>query len=431
MWEQYSAAPEAAARGRRRAPGRWLSPRNPGTRALCRQEARTRLTDWPGGRSPPALWQELHAYYRLAEVLECAVTAVSDPAPPNAIGISCYSTYSHALLLGLADLCAMSVKQIELTDRWLAEVGAQGVPIRAAARDRGSGDPRRSRRRGGRRSSPTRRPVRRRRCASAIRASSRPAYAGASSDCRAGANPAELQLGHDCSVEQCTTLLGHLDSRWYRCRAGGRTLPPKPIELCAGGLPVASSARGPHLRPQGSRGPASFASSQHCRRWRAHRTTTRQGRSAEREWAWEAWRALQWREAHIGARGPRHRWVLEQLVIVRDGERDFARVRHARRSRDGSRRGRPHADAPAVVRRAAGDDAAAALGGELAEDPPLPALRLAETPEDKADASCCPPHVQSGPRVALARRRAGAAVRLTRLLQRGVDFERVAFEEIA
>ena len=66
---------------------------------------------------PPALWQELHAYYRLAEMLECAVTAVSDELMGNAVGISCYSTYTHALLLGLADPYAMSVKQIELTDR--------------------------------------------------------------------------------------------------------------------------------------------------------------------------------------------------------------------------------------------------------------------------------------------------------------------------
>jgi hypothetical protein len=40
----------------------------------------------------PAIWQELHAYYRLAEILECAVTAVTDELMPNAIGISCYST---------------------------------------------------------------------------------------------------------------------------------------------------------------------------------------------------------------------------------------------------------------------------------------------------------------------------------------------------
>ena len=32
---------------------------------------------------PPALWQELHAYYRLAEMLDCAVTAVSDDLMPE------------------------------------------------------------------------------------------------------------------------------------------------------------------------------------------------------------------------------------------------------------------------------------------------------------------------------------------------------------
>jgi hypothetical protein len=41
---------------------------------------------------PATLWQELHAYYRLAEMLDCAVTAVSDELTPHAVGISCYST---------------------------------------------------------------------------------------------------------------------------------------------------------------------------------------------------------------------------------------------------------------------------------------------------------------------------------------------------
>src|SRR5205814_16143 len=71
-------------------------------------------------RVPPAwVWQELHAYYRLAEILDCTVTAVSDELSPAAIGVSCYSTYSHALLLDLADPCSMTIRQIELTDRWL------------------------------------------------------------------------------------------------------------------------------------------------------------------------------------------------------------------------------------------------------------------------------------------------------------------------
>ena len=57
---------------------------------------------------------------RLAEILDCAVTAVSDDLMPNAVGVSCYSTYAHALLLDLADPCGMTVRQIELTDRWLS-----------------------------------------------------------------------------------------------------------------------------------------------------------------------------------------------------------------------------------------------------------------------------------------------------------------------
>jgi hypothetical protein len=55
-------------------------------------------------RAPSAdLWQELHAYYRLAEMLDCAMAAVSDHLMPDADGLSCYSIYSHGLLLALAD----------------------------------------------------------------------------------------------------------------------------------------------------------------------------------------------------------------------------------------------------------------------------------------------------------------------------------------
>ena len=60
--------------------------------------------------------------------LDCAVTAVSDDLQPHAVGISCYSTYCHALLLGLADPCAMSVRQIELADRWLGQWARKMFP---------------------------------------------------------------------------------------------------------------------------------------------------------------------------------------------------------------------------------------------------------------------------------------------------------------
>src|SRR5258708_22367348 len=78
---------------------------------------------------PAALWQELHAYYRLTEILDCAVTAVSDELTPHAVGISCYSTYCHPLLLGLADPSSMSILPIQPTDLWLSQGTRQVIPL--------------------------------------------------------------------------------------------------------------------------------------------------------------------------------------------------------------------------------------------------------------------------------------------------------------
>ena len=62
-------------------------------------------------------------------------------------------------------------------------------------------------------------------------------------------------------------------------------------------------------------------------------------------------------------------------------------------------------------------------------DPPLPALILAETPDDKA-CLVLPPRTFNPSRV-LRSVHAGTErrFRLVRLLQRGLDFERAAFEE--
>jgi hypothetical protein len=39
-------------------------------------------------KAPASVWQELHAYYRLAEMLECTTAAVSAPLVPGAAGLS-------------------------------------------------------------------------------------------------------------------------------------------------------------------------------------------------------------------------------------------------------------------------------------------------------------------------------------------------------
>ena len=158
-------------------------------------------------RTPGAsVWQELHAYFRLAEILECAVTAVSDDLMPNAIGLSCYSTYAHALLLDLADPCSMTVRQIELTDRWLAMWARKIFPYAQQRETEGpvitvdldglggatlhAAEPRHG--------SQSMRYCYPAKLTSSVR--------GRLKRLASGANPAELQLGHDVSAEACSTL---------------------------------------------------------------------------------------------------------------------------------------------------------------------------------------------------------------------------------
>ena len=377
---------------------------------------------------PPALWQELHAYYRLAEILECAVAAVSDDLMPNAIGISCYSTYSHALLLGLADLCAMSVKQIELADRWLgfwsrkifpyAQQRETEGPLLLIDLDAASG---------------------------AVLAAAAPAQSGASmrfgypgklatsvrgrlKRLQSGANPAELQLGHDCSVEQCTALLVHLDLHWCQTARVHPGAAKTTLELCGGGINAAYFRIGGRtFDRKDPLGRMSFQGAQVLQTLGPLTDYDRGKEDAERTYAWERWSGrYEWREASLVRESPAtHRWQLEQLAIVRDEERvRLGSLSRVAQDLNGSLAlsvklwaGVPHAIALRP------------LTTSMAEDAPIAGLRLAETPDEKAclvlpSRTFNPSRVLRSIEVGPERR-----FRLTRLLQRGADFERVAFEE--
>jgi hypothetical protein len=377
---------------------------------------------------PGALWHELHAYYRLAEMLDCAVTAVSDNLLPNAVGISCYSTYSHAVLLGLADPCAMTVKQIELTDRWLA-MWARKVfpyaqqretegPVILIDLDGGAGatlvasTP----------ASPT----------GSLRfgypAKLATSVRGRLKRLQSGANPAELQLGHDCSIEQCTALLGHLDAHWYQVPRRVADAPVKALELCAGGLPAAYfRAAGRSFEPREPAGRMSFADAQQLQAIAAVPDYDRGREAADHEWAWEEWHGThEWREARVARdSGARHRWVLDQLVVARsDGQ---VRVGFVTRVALGAQ---GHL---ALTLRlwtgVPGPMTLLPLSTAGAGDSLLPALLLEETPDDKA-CLVLPPRTFNPSRVLRTldpgRER---RFRLTRLLQRGFDFERAAFDD--
>jgi len=379
---------------------------------------------------PPALWQELHAYYRLAEILECAVTAVSDDLLPNAIGISCYSTYSHALLLGLADLCAMSVKQIELTDRWLgfwsrkvfpyAQQRETEGPVLLIDLDAPSG---------------------------AVLAAAAPAQPGASmrfgypgklatsvrgrvKRLQTGANPAELQLGHDCSVEQCATLLAHLDENWCQVERARDRAAKSVAKLCGGGIYAAYFRIGGRtFDRKDPLGRMTFQGAQHLQTLGALTDYDRGRDDAEREYAWERWEGrYEWRDASLVRTSPCvHRWQLEQLATVRDEERvRLGCVTRVAQDAQGALALslRLWAAVPRTM-------ALRSLTTAMNEDVPIPALLLEEVPDEKA--CLLLPSRTFNPSRVLRSIEAGPErrFRLTRLLQRGADFERVAFEELA
>ena len=377
-----------------------------------------------------ALWHEFHAYYRLVELQDCAASAVSDPLMPKGIGTSCYSTYSHALLLWLADPCAMSVKQIQLTDRWL-EMWARKVHPTPVQRDSdgplvlvdldGAGGAQLALAAPG-----------------DAAASLRYAYVGKLAlsvrgrlkRLQTGANPAELQLGHDCSVEQCTTLLSYLDWRWYQPPRKALPQATSTLRLCAGGLDAAYfriggrtfDRRGP-LRPFGEQSKRDLAALD------ALTDYDRGKDKAEQAWAWETWAgAYEWRDAVLVHQGhAQYRWQLEQLVVVRDDER----VRAGYVTRVALGEGGELAIALRLWSGAPRALSVAGLSGALADDPQMPCLLLGETPDDKA-CLVLPPRTFNPSRILVSREAGGATrYRLTRLLQRGADFERVAFERMA
>jgi hypothetical protein len=376
---------------------------------------------------PPSLWQELHAYYRLAEMLDCTVAAVSDDLMPHAVGISCYSTYSHALLLGLADGCALSVRQIELVDRWLGQWARKLFPYAQQRETEGavlladldSADgasiaavaPR------------------------AAPASMRFGYPGKLATSvrgrlkrlSAGASPAELQLGHEVATDQAVGLLTHLEQRW--CQPW-KPRPPRldRVELVAGGINAAYfRISGRTFDRQDPLGRLTFHGTQHLQTLGALTDYDRNKEEAEKTWPWERWQgSYDWQEATLARReGGHYRWFFDQLVVVRDEER--TRLGWLTRVARGTA-----GDMALSLRMWAGAPKTMAMRPATVafnEEPPTATLLLGETPEEPATLIVSPRVFTAGRVLRSVDPGPERKFRLTRLVQRGADFERVAFEE--
>jgi hypothetical protein len=244
----------------------------------------------------------------------------------------------------------------------------------------------------------------------------------------AGASPAELQLGHDASVEQCIALLTHLEQRWCHpaTRAQGRF---DRLELAVGGLNAAYfRVGGRTFDRKDPLGRLTFHGTQHLTTLGALTDYDRDKDEAERDWPWERWQgSYEWKEASLARREPGHyRWFFDQLVVARDGER--TRLGHVTRVARGA-----SGDLSIVLRLFAGAPRTLAMRSSSAafnEEPPMPALLLTEAPDE-------PSTLIIGSRMFTAGRvlrsvDAGPErkFKLTRLVQRGADFERVAFEDV-
>ncbi len=243
-----------------------------------------------------------------------------------------------------------------------------------------------------------------------------------------GANPAELQLGHDCSVEQCATLLGHLDARWYQVPRRAGEVARTTVDLCGGGVGAAYfRVGGRTFDRKDALGRVSYHGAQHMQMMDALTDYDRGREDAERRWAWEQWSgSYEWRDASVTRpSGTRHHWTLDQLVVLRDEER--IRVGCVTRVAQDSRGElalslKLWSAVPKAI-------AVRPLSTVMTEDPPLATLLLGETPEDKPSL-ILPPRSFNPSRV-LRSLDSGPErrFRLTRLIHRGADFERVEFEE--
>jgi len=378
---------------------------------------------------PPSLWQEIHAYYRLAEMMECAVQAVSDDLMPDAVGISCYSTYSHALLLALADPCSMTVRQIEIADRWLSQWARKVFPYATQREtegvsivvdlDSGHGATLVG--------TPPRDPAESMRfCYPGKLATS---VRGRLKRLAQGANPAELALGHDLSVEQAIALLSHLDAHWYQLRRpAGPGASSMTVELCGGGVPGAYfRVGGRTFDRKDPLGRLSYHGTQHLATLGALTDYDRFREEAERNFAWERWQGrYEWRDASLKRVGDaHHRWFLEQLVALRDDERTrLGWTTRVALDANGtlSVELKTWAGSPRTF-------AVRPMSSAFSEDPPMPVLELLESPDEAATLIVPPRTFSPGRQLRSMNSGPERIFKLVKLVQRGADFERVAFEE--
>jgi hypothetical protein len=370
-------------------------------------------------------WEELHAYYRFAEMLECTSIAVRDKLLPHAEAISCYSTYAHALLLARADPCALSSREWDLVDRWLQAWSRKFFPDKQFRESehvllvvdllKGAGlatweeapDKSPPSLRYG---SPDKLSV------SLVQRQKR---------LRAGATPSELGLGDDVPPQVAERLLAHLFERWCTLSvAQGAPARKQEIGICGGGLfAVYFRLAGRTFVGDSTRDRLTYRAIEDVATFDSLPEHDPGRDQAEKDWPWEAWTGdpLGF-GGSLERRGNGIRLQLNQLLVVRDtnGRISSGTVSWLGEIGETLRIG---------IRLWPGEPGALILrasSGVMRDEPAVPAVALPAVGREPSSLLLPLRYFQAGKRVATTGP-GKRTFRLVKSLERGADFERIAY----
>ena len=374
----------------------------------------------------PQHWEELHAYYRFAEMLECTSIAVRDKLMPYAEAISCYSTYAHALLLARADPCALTAREWDLVDRWLQSWSRKFFPDKVFRSSehvllvvdlmQGTGlatweD------------APDKSPP-------SLRYGSPDKLSVSLSQrqkrLRAGATPAELGLGEDVSSPTAEKLLAHLFERWCTLSvAQGAPATEQQLEVCGGGLfAVYFRLAGRTFVGDCTRDRLSYRSIEDAATFNALPEHDPGRDQAEKDWPWESWVG-----DVLGFGGSLERRTsggirlqLNQLLVVREpsGRVACGIVSWLGLVKDTMRIGIrlwPGEPGSLILR---------ATSSVMRDEPAVPAIALPGVGREPSSLILPARYFQAGKQVETTGP-GKRAFRLVKVLERGADFERVGY----
>jgi hypothetical protein len=388
-------------------------------------------------REPPAqAWRAVHRAYAAAEALECATEPLKDYLNRDVQDTSPRIAYVRAALMGLAGPGELSQRQLTfvafLLERWADKVDVMGEPPERSEEPllvvdlAGDRAPRRVTEQS-QVDAAQPRYLDTRRLAKSLR--------NRVGLLRKGESPAKLALGEDCVQPSCEQLLVYLYRQW--CQPRGRALERRALsntaQVCNEMPAIHYYVSGKVFKQPGEAKELTKKQREEIATFGRISTRDEEEYGTAQGFMLEGWRledeSAQGLRMRRSADTPGKRYMHGQLVAVKPADaRSFmlGQVRWLSQNADG--------DLLAGLRILPGLPAAIAgraTGLNAANDKWIPALTLTAVAALNAPPSLILPSGWFKPRrVIEVWVESGLQVRLTEVLERGVDYERLAYEPV-